>query len=166
MRIFRPCQIIQTFDALDIYNLKQLGLKNILIDVDNTIALPDVELTASDRAKKFIKDLKDNGFNVLIYSNSTFKRVKPMANSLDCKFECWCFKPLPFRYWMTLIKHNFKIKETCTLGDQLLTDCLGANLIGLYSIYTKQLTQKDIRQTIINRYFERLIFKYILHEKV
>ena len=52
------------------------------------------------------------------------------------------------------------------LGDQLLTDILGANLSGCYGIYTKQLYEKDTPTTARNRRIENLIWRYLLHEKV
>ena len=53
-----------------------------------------------------------------------------------------------------------------SLGDQMLTDLIGANLAGLYTVYTKQLVEKDSITTKINRKIERWIFKYVLHEEM
>jgi len=166
MALFRPREILQDFALLDIKKYKDLGFEAILVDVDNTLAIPDTELVASDKAKNFVNILKENGFKVIVVSNNTKQRVEPFANSLDCDYYYWCFKPLPFAYLKILKEKHLKRKTTITLGDQLITDCLGANIIGLYPIYVKQLVEKDTRKTIINRYIERLIFKYILHEKV
>ena len=53
-----------------------------------------------------------------------------------------------------------------SLGDQMLTDLIGANLAGLYTVYTKQLVEKDSITTKINRKIERWIFKHVLHEEM
>lgn len=166
MAIFRPREILKDFADLNIEKYRNLGFNTILVDVDNTLAIPDVELTASDKAKKFVNDLKENGFKVIVVSNNTKERVKPFADSLNCSYYYWCFKPLPFSYWRIIKENKLDKSKTITFGDQIITDCIGANFVGLYPIYVKQLVEKDTKKTIINRCLERMIFKYILHEKV
>ena len=166
MAIFRPLEIIERFDKLDIDKYRSMGYDTILLDIDNTIAVPDTELTASKEAKAFIKKLKDSGFRVLIYSNNVLERVKPYADSAGCEYVYFALKPLPFVYWSTMIKLKLDRHKVISLGDQLVTDGLGCNIVGIGFIYTKQLVEKDAFITSINRHTERFIFKYILHEKV
>ena len=52
------------------------------------------------------------------------------------------------------------------MGDQLMTDVLGGNSAGVFSIYVKPIVDEDLPVTYLNRKMERLVFKYILHEKV
>ena len=166
MSIFRPYELIKKYQDLDIQKYKELGYNTILCDIDNTLAVPDVELTASKEAKEFVNKLKDNGFKVIIYSNNKASRVKPFADSLDSEYVYWAFKPLPFKYLNTLKRFNLDKSKVLSLGDQIITDCIGCNIVGIKFIYTKQLVEKDTWKTVINRKIERLIFKYILHEKV
>ena len=63
-------------------------------------------------------------------------------------------------------KYNIKASQMISLGDQMLTDLIGANLAGLYTVYTKQLVEKDSITTKINRKIERWIFKHVLHEEM
>lgn len=166
MNIFKPVEIIKKYQDFDIEKYKVYGYNAILIDIDNTLAIPDSQLKADLNAIKFVNKLKNNGFKVIIYSNNKLSRVKPFAESLDCKYVTWAFKPLPFKYLTTIKKFNLDRKKTLSLGDQILTDCIGSNLVGIEFIYTKQLVEKDSWKTVINRKIERLIFKYILHENV
>ena len=166
MALFRPKEIIQRFDSFDINKYRELGFNAILVDIDNTIAYPDKEISASLEAINFINSLKENGFKVILMSNNTRRRVKPYADSLNIDFNYWSFKPLPFSYLYIIYKYNLDRKKVISFGDQLITDCLGANLVGIYPIYVKQLVPEDTRMTRINRLLERFIFKFILHEKV
>lgn len=166
MNLFKPNEILANFKDLDIISLKQKGYNTIFIDIDNTIALPDTELTASFDAKSFINELKNNDFRVIILSNNNKKRVEPYAQSINCDYLHFALKPLPFSYLKLIKKYKLNKDKIICMGDQLLTDCVGANLLGLYSIYSKQLVEKDILFTKLNRIIERKIFKYILHEKV
>ncbi|MBO7676477.1 MAG: hypothetical protein J6S49_03075 [Erysipelotrichaceae bacterium] len=61
---------------------------------------------------------------------------------------------------------NTTPKKTIVLGDQLVTDILGANLSGCYGIYCKQLQEKDSTITKFNRMIEKFIWRHILHEEV
>lgn len=166
MSIFRPHQILNTFTDFDYLKYKNDGYNTIFIDIDNTIALPDVELAASDKAKKFINNLKGHGYTVYVLSNNTKERVAPYADSIKCDYYYFALKPLPFAYKKMIKKYHLDKTKIICMGDQLLTDCLGANIMGLCSIYVKQLVKKDIIKTRLNRFIERLIFKFILHEKV
>lgn len=166
MSIFRPHQILQDFMDFDYLKYKNDGYNTIFIDIDNTLALPDVELKASEKASKFINNLKGHGFTVYILSNNTKERVEPYAKSIKCDYYYFALKPLPFSYLKLIKKYKLDKSKIICMGDQLLTDCLGANLLGLCSIYVKQLVEKDIIKTKLNRFIERKIFKYILHEKV
>lgn len=51
-------------------------------------------------------------------------------------------------------------KQTALLGDQLLTDMLGASLAGCYKILTAPIIEKDKFDTRINRFFENFIYRH------
>lgn len=163
--IFKPDEIINRYDAFDYNSYIKRGFNNLLIDLDNTICdtkkgLPEPE------AKEFIDKVKKSGFRVIIYSNNVKKRVKPIADYLECEYRIWALKPFAFQYRRTIRKLNLDKSKIITMGDQIMTDVIGANWVGLYSIYTKQLVKHDTFATSINRIFERWIFKHILHENV
>ena len=44
-------------------------------------------------------------------------------------------------------------------GDQILTDVIGANRVGMYSILTKPIDKRDIIITKIKRPIEEIIIK-------
>lgn len=164
MAIFKPADKIDIFTDLDIESYKG-KYKMILLDIDNTIAIPDTG-TCDTRARDFIKKLQYNGFIVVIFSNNTKERVKKFIGDLDVEYQHMTFKPLPFSFWKVCKKYHVKPSETIVLGDQLLTDILGANLSGCRGVYTKQLIEKDSKVTARNRKIEKLIWRYILHENV
>ena len=165
MAIFRPQEILQTYTDFDIDKHLEKGFRCIFLDIDNTIAVPNTGF-CDDRAKKFIYELKEKGFKVLIFSNNTKKRVSSFADPIPCKWHCWAFKPLPFSFWIACRRMKVKPHEVVSLGDQLITDVLGANLSGCHAIYCKQLQEKDSFITHINRKIEKFIWRHVLHEKV
>ena len=50
-------------------------------------------------------------------------------------------------------------------GDQIFTDVLGANRVGMFSILTKPIDKRDIFVTKIKRPLEELIIKRYLQKK-
>ena len=165
MALFRPKEIINTYTDLDIERLRKEGFDTIFIDVDNTIAIPNTG-TCDERAEKFLNYLKEAGFKVVILSNNNSKRVKMFLRDIDADYVSLALKPLPFGYIRGLIKSGSKPSKTIVLGDQLLTDILGANICGCYGIYTKRLQKKDSKLTAFNRRIEDFVWRNILHEKV
>ena len=55
--------------------------------------------------------------------------------------------------------YNFKDFEIAAIGDQLITDILGANRMGFTSIFVNSLSNVEPPQTKFNRFWERKILK-------
>ena len=165
MAIFRPKEKLQIFTDLDMDHYRDLGFELVLLDIDNTIAIPDTG-GCDERAAAFIRKLKEKGFKPVIFSNNTEKRVRMFIGDQDVDFWHFALKPLPFSYLGVCMKYGVLPSKTIVMGDQLLTDILGANLSGCYGIYCKQLQEKDTPMTSRNRIIEKLIWRYLLHEEV
>ena len=62
---------------------------------------------------------------------------------------------------------DYKInkKHVAVLGDQLMTDILGANFVGLHTILTAPVVERDLACTKINRKFENMVFKLLKKTK-
>ena len=165
MSIFKPNKLLNNFNELDIDYLKEKGFNTVFLDVDNTITPYFVKIP-DEKGRAFVEKLKNNGFKVIVLSNNTDTRVKEVAKSINCDYVSWAFKPFPFKAKKLIRKNKLDKNKIFIMGDQLLTDVLCGNLLGIYSIYVKPISEVDSFTTKINRKFERLIFKYILHEKV
>ena len=60
--------------------------------------------------------------------------------------------------------YGFKPEEMAAIGDQIMTDILGANRIGCLSIFVNSISTNEPIWTKFNRFFERIILKR-LHKK-
>ncbi len=165
MSLFRPKEILKIFTDLDIPRYREQGFEMVLLDVDNTIAAPNTG-SCDERARKFILDLQKAGFKVVIFSNNNEKRVKMFLGDLKADYWYLAMKPLPCSYLAVCKKMHVKPSKTIVMGDQLITDILGANLSGCYGIYCKQLQEKDSKMTAFNRRIEKFIWRNVLHEEV
>lgn len=55
--------------------------------------------------------------------------------------------------------YNFDLSEVAIIGDQLFTDILGGNRVGIKTILVNPMSKKDMPLTLIFRILERGQFK-------
>ena len=158
MEKFIPDMYKKNIYDIDYENLKKQGIKCILFDLDNTIAPVNVPGPDKD-LKDFFADLYMLGFKVIILSNASKARVQPFKEKLNIDSSYYSRKPFKKKYKKIMDIYNFKDNEIACIGDQLLTDVLGANRMGFLSILVNPISNVDLLGTKINRVFERKIFK-------
>ena len=160
MDIFRPDIYRQSIYDIDYKKLKEQGIKCLIFDLDNTL-VPIDEDVPNKNLKEFIFHLEEMGFRVAIVSNSSKKRVSPFKEQLNVDSAFHSCKPFKKKFKKILKLYKLNIYEVALVGDQLLTDILGANLSGCYGIYCKKLQEKDSTWTSINRRIENIIWRFI-----
>lgn len=153
-----PNMYKKSIQDINYKKLKKLGIKCLIFDLDNTIALIDQQIITED-TKKLLLDLKKD-FQIVIISNNVVSRVQPYADSLQCDFVANSRKPFSKGYRRVRKKYHFKKEEICTIGDQIVTDIIGGNCYGIYTILVDPLGKKDLKVTILNRFIERRILNY------
>jgi len=140
-------------------DLKRLHTKVIAIDADNTACvtfttapLPGVE--------EWIAERKKEGFSVILVSNAQTKRSRVLGDALGIPTVGTALKPLPFGYWRACLKMRVRPKHMTMIGDQLLTDALGANLAGVNMIYVfpYEMEPRAVKLFAAKRHLEELIF--------
>lgn len=137
------------------------GKRKILIDIDNTM-LPYDLLYPTDEIIKLFIELKKMGYEIILVSNNNKKRVGLVAKHLDVKYVAKAYKPLKsgFKKALKLVKCDKR--EIVTIGDQLMTDILGSNRMGLDGILVKAIKRKSEKwYTKLNRRRENNVVKKI-----
>jgi len=162
--LFYPKMYKNKIQDISYTKLKKKGIKCLLFDLDNTIALIDQELITDD-VKEFLNKLKKD-FIIVIISNNVKKRVSIYANSLECDYISSAIKPFFRGINKIKRKYNLKNNEIAVIGDQLITDILGSNLHKFYSILVEPLASKDLKITSLNRILERKILKKYAKKKI
>ena len=117
-----------------------------------SVTEPDVKV------KELFARLEED-FKVIIISNSPKNRIRPFKEKLnvDCAYSSK--KPFKTKYKKILELYNFKIDEVACIGDQILTDILGANRMGFTSILVNRVAKYETIFTRFNRFFEKFILK-------
>ncbi len=160
MDIFVPDIYAKSIYTIDYEKLKRNGIKCILFDLDNTIAPLNVD-TPDKSIRDLFNELEAMGFKLIIMSNSPRNRLRSFKEILNVDTSASSKKPLPQKYHKIMKMYNFKDSEVAAMGDQLLTDILGANHVGITSILLNPMSNIDGIGTKINRFFENKIFKYL-----
>lgn len=145
--------------------LKENNIKGLILDIDNTII--DYDKNMLQGVEKWCEDLKSHGIKMCIVSNTNKKRkVEKVAKTLNLKYIYFAHKPgkKGFRKAQEIL--DLKAEEIATVGDQIFTDVFGGNRMGMYTILTKPIDERDIILTRIKRPFERIVIKkYLKHMK-
>ena len=140
--------------TIDYSKLLSRGIKCLLFDLDNTV-IASTEKKPSQKAKDLFVSLKQKGFKVIIFSNSPKIRVKQFQNFFEIDCYSNARKPHPGKFRKLLKAYNYNINEVAIIGDQLLTDVVGGNKIGITTILVNPLSDKDIIFTKLNRFLEK-----------
>lgn len=137
--------------------LEKLGVKGIITDLDNTLIEWDRH-EATEEIANWIKGMEDAGIKVIIASNNNEARVKRFADPLGIPYIYKARKPLGSAYLAALKQLGLKKNEVIMVGDQLLTDVMGANRLKLYTILVRPVAESDGMVTKFNRFVERRVF--------
>jgi HAD superfamily phosphatase (TIGR01668 family) len=156
--LFLPNEHVKSIYEINAEDLKERGIKGIITDLDNTLVEWD-RPNATPELKKWFQSLLDSNINVTIVSNNNKERVEAFASPVNIPFIFRARKPMRNAFNQALKKMNLKAEEVVVIGDQLLTDVLGGNRIGLHTILVVPVTQTDGLITKFNRRIERSILK-------
>lgn len=144
---------------IDYKNLKERGIKCLLFDLDNTLALAKSDVV-SEEVKQLIKKLKKD-FKVIIVSNSPKGRVRKFASLLGVSYCSFSFKPSIRTLLKIKRKYGVVSREIAIIGDQFMTDMIYGFRGKILKILVDPLSDKELKVTGINRYFEKkIIAKY------
>ncbi|MGX8004462.1 YqeG family HAD IIIA-type phosphatase [Staphylococcus hominis] len=144
---------------MDIEKLANSGFKGIITDLDNTLVGWDVK-TPTKEIQEWFKKANDLGLTITIVSNNNEKRVSGFSKDLDVDFIFKARKPMGRAFKKAIQHMNIKPEETIVIGDQMLTDVLGGNNNGLYTIMVVPVKKTDGFLTRLNRIIERRLLNY------
>lgn len=156
--ILHPKLYLDSVKEINIELLKKYNLKGIILDVDNTLI--DYDKNMPEGIEEWANKLKKFGILLCIVSNSNQKvKVEKIAKQLNIPYVFFAKKPLKCGFKKAKSILNLENEQICVVGDQILTDILGANRSHMFSILVKPISQKDIWITKIKRPIENKIIK-------
>lgn len=133
-----------------------LGMRNVLLDVDNTIFTRDTHEVPRDIGFWLAK-ARDAGVAFCLVSNNWHGGVYQLAGRLSLPIVAKAVKPLPPAFLIALRKIGAQRSNTLVIGDQLVTDVMGAHFLGMQAYLLAPLVEQDLPHTLLLRNFERLV---------
>lgn len=161
-KMYTPKCVVSKYNDLDFNQLYDNGYRIIISDLDNTLA-PYTNDTPSEELIEQINYIKTIGFKIYLISNNKKERIEHFSKLLGIDgYLSNAKKPNPKRLARFLDENNLDKELIIALGDQLVTDILGFNRLGLYSVLVKTIDKKTQKwYTKINRLREKKILNNI-----
>ncbi len=155
MSLFQPDRYFSRITSIDIKkDLLDVGYNNVLLDIDNTLrsrATGDIPHDAG----VWLGKARDAGVKFCLISNNWHGDVFEFAESLELPIVAKACKPLPFAYTRAVRLLGCKRASAVAIGDQLLTDVVGAHLAGVSAYMVMPLVDVDLKHTVALRVIER-----------
>ena len=140
--------------------LASIGVRALLIDIDNTLApyeMPDPD----DRIRAWFALLAENGISAALVSNNHAPRVERFNQTLGLLAYPDSGKPKRKTLELAMKTLGVTHAETAMLGDQLLTDAYAGKHIGLRALIVPPIKDKTNLFFRFKRWCERpFIRKY------
>ncbi|MHA2611658.1 MAG: YqeG family HAD IIIA-type phosphatase [bacterium JZ-2024 1] len=132
-------------------------VRGVILDVDNTL-LNWGDHAIPQEVIQWLKKVERAGIRICLLSNTWSKKARHVYQRLGFPCIAPALKPLPFGYWKALHHLHLQRKEVLVIGDQLLTDILGARLSGISGLLLPPRNEKEF---FLTRIFSRRLEKWL-----
>lgn len=155
--LFRPALFAEDIESIDLQFLSERGIRALMLDLDNTL-LPWRDSEVPDSSRRWVEKARDSGFQLCIVSNThNPRRLNEIAAQLGVPSVHRALKPRRYGFAKALQTLGCEPSAAAVVGDQILTDILGGNLAGMFTILVRPMHPREFVGTKISRMLERLI---------
>lgn len=156
--LFRPTLWVKNVFSIDEEFLAAHCIKGLILDLDNTLSMHGSP-AAEEGIYEWLADMRRLGVKMMVVSNNTEKRVTPLAKKLGLSCVVFGCKPLPFGINLAIKRLDLPKRELAVVGDQIFTDVIGGNSVGVRTILVEPFHLEDGRLFKIKRKAENLVFR-------
>lgn len=157
MKLFAPDRYFARITRIDIArDILGQGFTSVLLDVDNTILSRETSAVPSD-VGAWLARARDAGISFCLVSNNWHGNVRELAGELGLPLVAKAMKPFPAAFSVARRKAGATRAQTVVIGDQLMTDVVGAHLAGMKAYLLAPLVEKDLPHTLLLRKVERAL---------
>ena len=159
MSNLKPDAVFDSVSAIPFSYLEEKNIKGILLDIDNTLI--DMFKVMPESVENWVLEAKQKGYKVCVLTNTnSTTKLKLITDKLGIDYISFAKKPSKSGYLRASKFLDLDCKELVMIGDQVLTDVIGANKVGMNTIYVKPINKKEYWYTAWKRPIESLIFKH------
>ena len=156
LRLLAPRYRVRTVTDLTPSVLRAWQIEALMLDLDNTLVHWG-ETTPPRTVGVWIDELQRVGIPACLVSNNVNRRVRTAARLLRLPFAEGRYKPSGSKLRHALSLLGTPPQRTAMVGDQLFTDILAGNRIGVPTVLTAPLSPREAVRTRTLRIFERLV---------
>ena len=158
LKKFTPDYYVKSIHELDLAALYARGIRGLITDLDNTLVswddpLPNPELV------DWLKKVREMGFSVFIVSNNSPDRVRKFAKAFGVPAISKAVKPRRRAFRMACEAMGVTLAEAAVIGDQIFTDVLGGNRLGVCTILVVPVSNKEFIGTKLMRKLEGVVLR-------
>lgn len=159
LHLFIPDLFVDSITAVEVTELRERGIEGIILDLDNTL-LGRAESEMGTDVREWLEQAKAVRLKLCINSNSDrWERVRAIGEELAIPRLAWASKPRRWGFRRAMQFMGTLPPTTAVIGDQIFTDVLGGNRLGLYTILVRPLRGDDFVTTRLSRWVERWMLK-------
>lgn len=158
MAVFSPGYYYDNVTMIPAPLFKELGIKAVVLDIDNTLVTYD-DPKPTPSAAAFLKMLTDNGISVAFLSNNGPERVTEFNSELGFPFLYKGHKPLTGKLKKLIAEMKATPETTMMIGDQIFTDICCGNFAGTHTLLVRPIKDKLTPFFRFKRFLEKPILK-------
>lgn len=154
----KPDMICRDVLSIDLNALRSMGVRALMFDLDNTLTRWN-KYEFSPELIVWMDECRELGFNVCICSNNHAERIEPVAQALGMQYIAEAGKPGGVAYTRACALLNAPPERIAAVGDQLMTDVLGAKRSGLRAVLVNPIGGREFIGTYFNRIAEKVLMR-------
>lgn len=155
LKLLTPSMVADTLYDIKLAELRKQGVRGIAFDLDNTI-VPWNSQEICPEVLVWLNNLVAQDFKLCLISNNSKGRVSKVAQQCNAPFVAKALKPSRSGFRQAAKTMGLNPGNVAIVGDQLFTDILGGNRLGMVTIWVKPLSTKEFVGTKITRQLEKL----------
>ena len=156
LKLCYPNLYVSSFRNVELDLLKQMNIKGLILDIDNTLVATSVETPDGD-VVKWIEKMKYAGIKLCIVSNASMKRVKIFNDNMNIHSIHRASKPSKKSFVKAANIMGLKNEQVAVIGDQIFCDILGGNITNMYTILVKPISKREFWFVKLKRFPERIV---------
>ena len=143
----------ESFDQVTVEFLVSIGVKGVLLDVDNTLE-PYEHPTPGDHVIGWLNSLHEAGIKTAIVSNNNQARLDLFNKEIGMPAISKAAKPFPNNLHRAMKMIGTNEENTIFIGDQILTDVWAAHNAGIRAILVPPINDRRDPLTRFKRVLE------------
>ena len=153
-----PDYIFKTFDEASANFLCSIGIKAVILDIDNTLE-PYEHPHPGEHVIAWLNSLSERGIKTAIVSNNGWGRVNLFNKDIGMPAIAKAKKPFKKNVLNAMKDMGTTKADTILMGDQIFTDVWAAHNTGIRAILVPPIKDKTDMFTKFKRLLEKPVLK-------